>query len=342
VQAHKTADYLREMGVDVTVSAETEPPLCDFTVVHGFGLLAEHVRTCREHGLPVCLSTIYCSRRYTLGLDQRFGGGLQAARRVRLAAALAVASLRLRHIEKSEAILQGLADQRLAYESADVLLPNSALEAAAIRAELGVTTQMVIVPNGIDPAIFCPTDASPEGRERTVLYVGRFEPHKNQLGLIRALQHRDYQLVLAGPTHPHHLDYLAHCKREARAGVAFIGDTTPFELVPLYAQARVHVLPSWYETTGLVSLEAAALHCNVVSTERGYAREYLGTNAWYCDPSAGRSIARAVDLAMQADHSPALRERIIQRFTWRHAAAATLEAYDRALAVRRRGEVACR
>lgn len=334
LQAEKTAECLRTIGVDVTVSTGTDPPLDGFTLVHGFGLSPSDVRRCRERGLAVCLSTIYCSRRYTHGLDQRMGEGAQFGRRLRLALALGNSGIRLRHVDKLELMSSRSTTQRLAFESADILLPNSKLEASAIQQELGVTTPMVIVPNGVDDGLFAEPSYSAVRREDVVMYVGRFEPHKNQLGLIRALRRSPYKLVLVGPTHPHHQDYAERCRREARADVEFIDGVTQQELVPLYGSARVHALPSWYETTGLVSLEAAALGCQIVSTERGYAREYFDSFAWYCDPADPQSIAEAVDLAMGADYDPSLRERVLERFTWRCAAVATLQAYERALAGR--------
>lgn len=334
IQLSRTADALRIAGVEVTTSRESEPSLDGFSLVHGSGLTVEQVRRCRAAGLAVCLSTIYWSRRYTLGLDQHMGQGLQVGRRIRLALVLAVASSRLRHIEKSEGLLRTQVDTALMYESADVLLPNSALEARTIRAELGITTPSVVVPNGIDEALFGMPLPVGKGRDQTVLFVGRFEPHKNQLGLIRALAGRPYRLVLAGPAHPDHLRYREDCVRAAGANVEFVAERSQKDLVDLYLQARVHVLPSWYETTGLVSLEAAALGCNVVTTNRGYAREYLGSLAGYCDPADAKSIARAVDDAIARPPDQALRDRVLRRFTWRAAGEATLNAYREVLTQR--------
>lgn len=337
IQADRTARELAGRGIEVAVSSDSDPPLGDFTVVHGFGLSPEDIRRCRTRGLAVCLSTVYCSRRWSLGLDQRVGGGFQLARRLRLAAVLSVAALRLRHVDKYDVLLRSMTAQRLAFESADVLLPNSALEAETIRAELGVTTPMAVVPNGIDPSVFGRVVAPSDERDDVVLYVGRLEPHKNQLGLIRALRRRPYKLILVGPPHPHHLDYAARCHREASDDVEFIDGRTQEDLVAVYQQARVHVLPSWYETTGLVSLEAATQGCNIVTTDRGYAREYFDESAWYCEPADERSIAGAVDRAVHAPYDPALRELILERFTWERAAQATLSAYERALADRHPG-----
>jgi glycosyltransferase involved in cell wall biosynthesis len=112
------------------------------------------------------------------------------------------------------------------------------------------------------------------------------------------------------------------------------------QLRNLYRGARVHVLPSWFETTGLVSLEAALSGCSVVSTSLGHAREYLGDLAWYCDPREPASILAAVRQAWGTPPSSALRQRVLDHYTWKHVADATIEAYG-TLAGRRGGPI-CR
>ncbi len=333
VQMERTADATRALGVDVTVTDEEEPSLEGFSVVHGLGLSARQIRRCRDRGIPVCLSTIYCSRRWTLGLDQRVGGGRQVRRRARLAVVLGASAVRLRHVQKMEALLESVTARRAAFECADLLFPNSALEGEVIRSELGVTTPTEVVPNGIDPGLFdLPDDRL--RRDTSVLYVGRFEPHKNQLGLIRALRRRPYRLTLVGAVHPHHQRYFQRCTSAASSRVEFLGPVAHAELPRYYGGAAVHALPSWYETTGLVSLEAAACGAKVVSTDRGYAREYLREDAWYCDPVDLHSIASAVDQAVDAPFDGALRERVRTEFTWEQAARASVRGYERVLSMK--------
>ena len=66
-----------------------------------------------------------------------------------------------------------------------------------------------------------------------------------------------------------------------------------------YAAARVHALPSWIETCGLVSLEAALAGCNVVVSTAGHELEYFRDLAYYCDPANPASIRRAVVQAIE-------------------------------------------
>ncbi len=55
--------------------------------------------------------------------------------------------------------------------------------------------------------------------------------------------------------------------------------------------------PSWFETTGLSSLEAAAMGCNIVITRKEDAYEYFENDACYYDPESPESIFQAIDQA---------------------------------------------
>jgi glycosyltransferase involved in cell wall biosynthesis len=163
--------------------------------------------------------------------------------------------------------------------------------------------------------------------------AGRIEPHKNQLALIAAARALDVKLVLIGGAHPHHAQYAERCRSHARrANVEFLGRLPTAEAVAeVFSNAAVHVLPSWFETTGLVSLEAALAGANIVSTSRGHAHEYLQDDAWYCEPANVRSIRNAIENALDAPWRPTLRERILRDFTWKNAAQQTEKGYEAAI-----------
>jgi glycosyltransferase involved in cell wall biosynthesis len=166
-----------------------------------------------------------------------------------------------------------------------------------------------------------------------VLEVGAISPVKNQLGLIDALYDLPVPLVFVGQPAAKMPEYAEQCKARAalRGDVTFIDRLPHDELPGLYALAAVHALPSWRETPGLVSLEAAAAGCRIVTTSIGSTRDYFGDLAWYCYPDDLRSIRTAVEAALKAPPSPALRERVLREYTWHRAGAATLAAYQKVL-----------
>jgi glycosyltransferase involved in cell wall biosynthesis len=94
----------------------------------------------------------------------------------------------------------------------------------------------------------------------------------------------------------------------------------------------VHALVSWYDTPGLVSLEAAMAGCRIVTTDRGSAREYFGSTVDYCDPADPESIRRAVVAAWERPKPARDLQRLVYRnYCWERAARATLRGYQLAM-----------
>jgi glycosyltransferase involved in cell wall biosynthesis len=330
VQLEKTARALAEAGLDVVTEFTDTPPTTEVDLVHGFGLSTDHVRHWHRRGVPVVLSTIYWDRHYRHdGGPGRHVSTRDLASRVAQLARFTRGAMRSRAALTDACLHWTEADVRdlAVFESADLLLPNAIGEGDSIRSDFGVATPIVPIPNGVDPDRFNLPAGSFDQRAY-VLYVGRIEPHKNQLGLIEALSGSSLPLVIAGHEHPDHARYVKKCRAAGSGWVTFHVSLDESALAELYRHARVHVLPSWFETTGLVSLEAALSGCSIVTTSRGYAREYFEDLAWYCDPGDNGSVLSAVRSAWATPPDPALRQRVLDRYTWRHVAETTMAAYD--------------
>ncbi len=215
---------------------------------------------------------------------------------------------------------------------ASLLLPNSEAEYEKIEGLYGMKKNYAVIPNGIDSGVF---RSSPELKKdnKLILCAARIEGRKNQLNLIRALNDTSYTLLLTGLPAPNQIKYYEDCKKIASHNIIFCGRVPLETLIGYYQKAKVHVLPSWHETCGLSSLEAAAMGCNIVITEKGFTREYFGDDAFYCDPGNIKSILGAVDRAAQSECRKELQQRILQSYTWQQAAARTLVAYQNILSI---------
>ena len=188
-----------------------------------------------------------------------------------------------------------------------------------------------VVPNGVGLAdVQRSYDPVPE-YEGAVLCMGRIEARKNQLRLIKALNNSRFRLFIHGHPSPNAGAYAAACREAAASNVKILPPLSGDALYAAYASAKVHVLPSYFETTGLSSLEAAAMGCNIVVTDRGDTGDYFGDHAWYCEPDDTASIREAVEAAHAAPLDAGFREEILARFTWRRAAEETLAAYREVL-----------
>ncbi len=150
-----------------------------------------------------------------------------------------------------------------------------------------------------------------------ILSVGSFDERHNQLSLVRALRRTNIPIVLIGSVNDGSQRYLAECKKAAErinGQVLFIEHIdSPTMIYSAMKNARVHVVPSWWETSGRLSIEAALCGCNLVVTDRSPFREYLADAAVLCNPASLESIRQAVlyayTSAQNQDRAAILRQR---------------------------------
>ena len=97
----------------------------------------------------------------------------------------------------------------------------------------------------------------------------------------------------------------------------------------LFHFAKVGVSASWFETSGLTSLEALFSGANVVASGQR-AREILGDLASYCDPGSIDSIAEAIKKQYNAPRIQIPQE-MKEEYTWENAAKKTKKVYEQVL-----------
>lgn len=323
VQLAQTTAALRAAGVDARHWRPWDDSLADdVDLLHFFGSRREFlplVEAARKQGKRVALSTIAW---FDWRNAWREHSGL-------LSRTCAAARYALR------AALPRLPSwRRRLYEAADVLLPNSQAEAEQLIRLFDVpAAKICVVPNGFD-ARFAHGDPTlfmrRFGLRDFVLCVGRIEPRKNQLGLIRALSGSGHPVVILGDAVPGREAYAEACRAAADENVSFInaiGHDDPL-LASAYAACRCLALVGWYETPGLAALEAAATGAPLVLPRGGCAAEYFGPHAEYVMPNDLRRIRDAVTAASARPRSRELAELVAATFTWKQVAAATQAAYE--------------
>jgi len=163
-----------------------------------------------------------------------------------------------------------------------------------------------------------------------ITQVSRVEPRKNQAALIEALANDSYPIVIVGKSNPNHPSYYDDVVElgEKRGNVYFIDYLDNINLLEIYKHSKVHVLPSWSERPGMVTLEAAACGCNVVSTVYSSIKEYLGDDAWYCYPECLDSILSSVKEAFDSPRNPYLPAKIREIFNARKTAERLISVYN--------------
>jgi glycosyltransferase involved in cell wall biosynthesis len=213
-------------------------------------------------------------------------------------------------------------------KKAAMILPNSEAENKKLREVFEVDQDYAVVHFGVDASMFFPDDSTLKD-DKMVVCAARIEGIKNQLNLIKALNNTAYTLLLVGSPAPNQKSYYDECRKIAAKNIIFHEHVPQKELLHYYKKAKVHALPSWFETCGLSSLEAAAMGCNVAITDKGYTREYFGNDAFYCDPQCPESIFNEIEKAANTDCQTALQQKILHNYTWQEAAKITSQVYKK-------------
>jgi glycosyltransferase involved in cell wall biosynthesis len=215
---------------------------------------------------------------------------------------------------------------------ATLFLPNSEMEYKQLEQLYSLSPAYTVIPNGIDKNLFSPSTNNDYKKDnRMVLCVARIEGLKNQLNLIKALNNSIYELFIIGDASVNQSAYYDECKKLAAKNIHFVDHLPQEKLIQYYQKAKVHVLPSWFETCGLSTLEAAAMGCNVVVTNKGYTSEYFTEHAFYCDPESPSSIFEKIDIASNTAASKTFQQKIFTDYTWQNAASKTYKAYKKIL-----------
>lgn len=221
---------------------------------------------------------------------------------------------------------------------ADVVITSSDSESAHIRRIFGVPAgKLKVVPLGVsswfagaDPGRFI----EKYGLKDFVLCVGRVEPRKNQVRLLQALRNTDMAVVLIGD-YSVNPGYYQQCLAVGHPRAYFLGSLSHDDelLRSAYAAAQVLVMPSLFETPGLVALEAALAGCRIAVTCGGNTKEYFKDFAEYVDPHSCEDIRNG---ALRAAHSPAqrvqeFRELILSECTWEAVGCKIMSIYKELL-----------
>jgi glycosyltransferase involved in cell wall biosynthesis/GT2 family glycosyltransferase/cytochrome c-type biogenesis protein CcmH/NrfG len=173
------------------------------------------------------------------------------------------------------------------------------------------------------------------GLDRYILCCGRLETRKNQLMLLKALEDSDLPILFASGGFSYQPQYVELVAKFTRRGPVRTLGRVPTEMLQmLMAGALAHVLPSWYELPGLVTLEAASAGTAVVASEWGAIRDYLpGDLVHLCQPDDPDSIRAAVESALRAGPNPRAKQ-VADSFTWDAFGEATHRAYEQILSRR--------
>jgi len=339
IQALQTARLLEGQGISVEIKLTSETiEYGNYHLLHFFNITrpADILHHIRKVNIPFVVSTIMINyseydkyhRNGFAGLIFRFLSGDT----IEYLKAIARWILRKDRMMSLSYTWKG--QRKSIHEiikKAGMILPNSLSEYNRLKKLYGCSTNYIVIPNAVDSELFR-FNREAEKDPQLVLCIARIEGIKNQANLIRALNNTRFQLIIIGAPAPNQSAYYHMCREIAASNIRFIDHIPQEELVAYYQKAKVHVLPSWFETTGLSSLEAAAMGCSIVITDKGDTEEYFGNHAVYCSPSSPQSIYAAVEKASSLPCDGELQKKILKQYTWQLASRQTAEGYKKIIA----------
>jgi glycosyltransferase involved in cell wall biosynthesis len=293
----------------------------DFDVVHdnqtvGYGMLA-----IERMGLPL-VTTIH----HPITFD----------RRVDLAHAPLRKQLSLRRWY-SFLRMQGRVARRLSQ-----ILTVSESSRRDIAQDFGVEADRIqVIPLGVDEVFQPPT--TPRVPGRIVAMASADTPMKGVATLLEALAklrtERDVELVLVTrPSKGGRTEQLIE-RLGLEDCVSFVSGISDAELVEVMGSAEVACVPSLYEGFSLPTAELMACETPLVVSRAGAIPEVVGEDGECADlvtPGDVGELYEAIgalldDPARRARMGAAGRRRVLDKFSWHAVAAATAEAYERAV-----------
>jgi len=317
----KTKQSLEEEGLSIKVFDQWNDKLRDFDIIHIFSTEKDSLGlmlTAKKLGVKIVLSPVFWS---TMQRAIHEYGNIP--KRINMI---------LRHITKVLFPIFPSARRKMC-QLADIIAPNSIAEAKQISRLFSIKeNKMHVVPLGCDRR-FADSDkrsfVDKYKLDNFILSVGRFEPRKNQLNLIKALKGSGLKLVFIGDPVSGYEDYYNECKKTADENVLFLNrlDHENDLLSSAYAACNLFVLQGWFETPGLVALEAGLAGAKLAVTKGGSTKEYFREYAEYFNPADPKDIKEAIDRSLKKKESEELKEHILKHYLWLHAAKENIKAY---------------
>ena len=165
----------------------------------------------------------------------------------------------------------------------------------------------VVIPLGVDTAMFPPAAPRPDGPPWRLLNVANLNPvkdHRTLIDAFRLVADRvpDVHLDLAGEDTMNGAVHQEVARQALTRLVTFHGVLPSERVAALYRQAHLFVLSSRHEAAGVAALEAAASCVPIVGTHVGYLADWAPDAAATVPPADPTALADAI-VSLLADRS---------------------------------------
>ena len=177
-----------------------------------------------------------------------------------------------------------------------------------------------VIPNGVDPTLFHPVNAQ---KQNVITYVGRFARIKGVHILLRAMKivrakYPSWKLWLVGDTFDQSMEYFTSIYNE---GVIWTGYIPHENLLNIWKQSKICVVPTWGEGFEIALMEAVASGVPSITTGVAERREIYKDLVTFCALNNPADLAEKIIYVIEnweEQHKKALKASELARmkFSW--------------------------
>lgn len=245
-------------------------------------------------------------------------------------------------------------ERQLAHVS-DVIISSSHIEMKSLLEEYRIPAAKVkVIHPGVNDSLFFPSRdgfVPPQMRlrsgEKILLYVGRIDPIKGLMTVIETLEllqksgdslyeKLKFVIIGGGKKNQELLENKEYIrlresieKKKLKGKITFLGSIEQNQLYKYYSAADVLVVPSFYESFGLVALEALACGLPVIGSQIGGLRSLIreGKNGLFFRAGDPSNLARKLRFLFSQEsrfwESEKIRKDVLRKFSWKRTAEET-------------------
>lgn len=320
VRINQLTKYMKQRNVEVKLFNKWKDNVEDYDILHLFKANQENynlMMCAKKRGVPVVISSI-------IPLNNKFK--------------IVVG----KYLKKIFKINTGFTIIQDMLEKCDLIIAETNSEKEFIENVYSIDKNKIkVIYNGVD---INPCEYSKEIvkskfglQEDYVLQVGRFDENKNQINTIKALNKLNITLVLVGDADYKDRSYYDKCREIAKENIKFLGwiDNESEILASLYQEAKVVIVPSFYETFGISLVEGGSLGANLVvsNTIPLINEEDMSKLCEHINPNDITDIANKVNKAFLKEKSEHIKNEFIKKFNWSNIAEEHIKLYEKILEI---------
>ena len=330
LHSYRFGTFSEPLAFSVRAAGELRRRAAEFDLVHDNQCLGYGLWGIQRAGLPV-IATIH----HPITVDRRLE--------------MAKARNRWERFGKSRWYSFTRMQTRVARRLPRVLTVSESSRADICRDHRVPTERIAVVPVGVDPEVFAPRGEVARRRDLILTTASADVAMKGLQHLLEALERlrnagRDVRLTVIGKLRQDGPTSETVTRGELAGAVRFVSDLSEDQIVSLYAEATVAVVPSLYEGFSLPAIEAMSCATPLVTTTGGALPEVVGADgeaALLVPPGDSEALAAALrrildDEALAGRLAEAGRRRVLERWSWRLTAERTVEQYRSLLEATRR------